>query len=298
MKSKLILLLFTFFQSLAFGQISNYNYFPSLSPSHILDTKLDSLNFALSFRILLSDYNGPLVRLRRASDNAQKDFFHADNDIVDIAAINTWRAGSNVYVVKWYDQGPLGYDAIQLTDNRQPRFYPSTTKPYFKGDGINDHLTVEVGLQSLTKNGVNGTVLSIVKASPKYQHTFGVLVGIDRWSTHINWSNNNLYFDPGICCNNPRYFYNLSGNNVWDIYTFIRTDTHVISRKGGVQKINGTHTTGPCTINNYFTIGWANGSQPVAHSTSSFLEFVMYKIDISATEYTNIEQNSILFWGL
>ncbi|HBS11541.1 MAG TPA: hypothetical protein DEO36_03215, partial [Flavobacteriaceae bacterium] len=118
-------LFFVMTWSFCTGQIAQYNHFPTMKPSHILDEKLDDISFAMSFRILESDYEGPLVRLRRASDNAELDFYHADNDIVDVDAINTWRAGANVYVVVWYDQSSLGRNAIQPTQNRQPRFFPN-----------------------------------------------------------------------------------------------------------------------------------------------------------------------------
>ena len=58
-------------------------------------------------------YFGPALRLRRESDNAESDFnFFADvgqpasqlNADIDIAAINTWRNGSRVFIVKHYDQ--------------------------------------------------------------------------------------------------------------------------------------------------------------------------------------------------
>ena len=151
-------------------------------------------------------------------------------------------------------------------------------KPYFKGDGVNDHLEVAVSIQQLTNNGVNGTVLAIMVPTKKGQHTFGVLRYSNRWSTHVNWSTNYLYFDPGICCNVQRRFYNASEVGKWNLYTFIRTDTKVIARLKGVQKLNGLHTTGRYTINDNFGIGWAIGDESWAHSTTSFLEFIMYSI--------------------
>jgi len=291
-------LFFVMTWSFCTGQIAQYNHFPTMKPSHILDEKLDDISFAMSFRILESDYEGPLVRLRRASDNAELDFYHADNDIVDVDAINTWRAGANVYVVVWYDQSSLGRNAIQPTQNRQPRFFPNAAKPYFQGDGSNDHLEVQTSIQIVTNAGVNGTVLMVASATKKNQHTFGVLRGSNRWSSHVNWSNNNLYFDPGICCNNPRSYSNGASVGVWKQYTFYKTNTHVVARLNGVQKINGTHTKGRCTINDNFTIGWANGNQAWAHSTTLFQEFIMYSSDVSTAYYEEIENNAMTFWGL
>ncbi len=292
-----LLILFLLSSFLCVGQIAQYNHFPTLKPSHILDEKLDDISFAFSFRILESDYDGPLVKLRRASDNAELDFYHTDDDIVDVDAINTWRNSANVYVVIWYDQSGLGRNAIQPTQNKQPRFYP-VANPYFQGDGSNDHLEVQTSIQVVTNAGVNGTVLMVASATTKQQHTFGVLREANRWSSHVNWSNNNLYFDPGICCNNPRNFSNGVNVGVWKQYTFMKTNTHVIARLNGVQKINGVHTTGRCTINDNFTIGWANGNQAWNHSTTLFQEFIMYSTDISTVYFEEIENDAIVFWGL
>ena len=55
-----------------YGQIANYNHYPTIKPSHILDEKLTDISFAFSMRVLESDYTGAIVRLRRASDNAEK----------------------------------------------------------------------------------------------------------------------------------------------------------------------------------------------------------------------------------
>lgn len=53
----------------------------------------------------VSTYLGPLVRLRRSSDNAERDFYPlAGSDWVDTAAITTWLAGSTASIKTFYDQ--------------------------------------------------------------------------------------------------------------------------------------------------------------------------------------------------
>lgn len=292
--------IFLLFTSVSYGKIANYNYFPTLQPLHVLDEQLSDISFAFSMRVLVSDYDGPLIRLRRASDSMEQDFGWGDNDIVDIDAINAWRGGSNVFVHTWYDQSGLGRNAVQTTNNSQPRFYPDSVRPYFQGDGTNDHLTIHTpsGIQDVTNSGVEGTVITVIKATRKNQHTFGVLTNSDRWSTHINWSNNNVYFDPGVCCNNPRFFSNSGNENVWNQYTFIRTSTNSIARLAGTQMFNGTYRNGRCTRTEDFAIGWATGNQSNNHSTSSFLEFIMYSTDVTVNKYQMIEENSIIFWNI
>lgn len=281
------------------AQIAKYNHFPTMKPYHVLDDKLDDISFAFSMRVLNSDYDGPLVRLRRAGDNAELDFGWGDNDIVDIDAINDWRGTNNVFIRTWYDQSGLGRNAVQTTRNRQPRFFTNTTIPFFRGDGINDHLTVNTpnGIQDVTNNGNQGTVVTNIIATRRSQHTFGVLRNGNRWSTHISWSDNNLYFDPGVCCNNPRSFNNASNINNWEVYSFIKTNTNVIARSGGVQRFNGTHTKGRCTITDDFSIGWATGNQTNNHSNNSFNELIMYRTNIATIQIQEIEENTQVFWS-
>ena len=152
-----LILLFPYFGN---GQIAQYNQFPTKQPTHILDEKLDDISFAYSLRLLESDYDGPLIRLRK-TDNAEMDFGWTDNDRVDIEAINTWRAGSDVFVTTWYDQSGLDRHATQTDTNLQPQFIPDLVQPYLAGDRDNDVLIVTENFQNLTENGKNGSVLGV-----------------------------------------------------------------------------------------------------------------------------------------
>lgn len=296
---KLVIMVFWGVIQLGHSQVTHFNQYPTLHLNHVLDENLDNISFALSMRILVTDYNGPLIRLRRDSDNAEQDFFCAANDIVNIDAINTWRGTANVFVVTWYDQSGLGRNAAQATLNRQPRFIPDATIPYFRGDGNNDRLDIFANTRTLlTNNGREGTVLGVIWATQRNQTTFGVLTGLNRWSSHINWGNNNAYFDPGRCCNNPRFFNNASTKNSWEQYTFVRTANRVITRSDATQRFNGTISTNRrYTGNNNFGILYGNGTNAY-HATNRISELIMYNTNITAIRYQEIEENAITFWGL
>jgi len=294
---------FTFFWVLilciqSYGQVAQHNQFPSIKPSHILDEKLDNISFALSMRVLESNYEGPLVRLRRSSDNTEMDFGWGDNDIVDIIAINAWRGASNVYLVTWYDQSGLNRNAVQPIANKQPQFFPNAVHPYFQGNGSTHRLDINTSIQVLTNAGANGSILGVFTATRKNQHSFGVLIGRNRWSTHINWGNRRTFFDPGICCNSTRSFENSANENIWNQYSFIRTNTTVFARQKSILKFSGNHTTGRCTITNNFGILYANGTNSSHHSNIKISEMIMYSTDISAANYSEIEENEIKFWNL
>jgi len=301
---KYIIILIIFLTNYLSAQIGDFNYYPTMQPQHILDEKLENISFAFSFRILESNYIGPLVRLRRDSDNVEQDFYCRTDDKVDIEAINTWRDGANVYVTVWYDQSGLNRNATQTTNNRQPRFFPDNTKPFFQGDGVDDYLTVDTpnGIQDVTNNGSEASILAIFKATQKRQFSFGVATGSDRWATHANWNNNIFYFDPGFCCTsgNSRSFNNTANVNVWANYTLIKANGRILARVNNIQRINGNHNQARCTLTLDFAIGWATNTtnNSTLYATNSFLEFIMYKIDIPAEGYEEIEDSQTAFWEM
>lgn len=75
---------------------------------------------AFSLRRLSKTYAGALVRLRRASDNAEADFGGAG--FVSVPSIQSWLSGSSAFISKWYDQSGNGRDLTQATTSAQPAF--------------------------------------------------------------------------------------------------------------------------------------------------------------------------------
>lgn len=58
---------------------------------------------AYSLRRLSSSSSGPIVRVQRSSDQAEKDFYLL-MDVLDIASLEDWLSGADGHVVKWYSQ--------------------------------------------------------------------------------------------------------------------------------------------------------------------------------------------------
>jgi hypothetical protein len=80
-----------------------------------------------SLRALNSAYTSPLVRVRRASDNAEQDIYAKYNGELDIVALATFCAGTDGFVKTWYDQSGNAYDATQATSNLQDKIYDAST---------------------------------------------------------------------------------------------------------------------------------------------------------------------------
>jgi len=325
MKLKLILAFLVLFSFKMISQIAMANHFPTMKPHHILDEKKDSISFAFSMRLLESDYNGPIIKLRRdpgdGSTNDEKDFYCTDSDIVDITAINNWASevtgSQTLHVVTWYDQSGLGRNAVQTDEDKQPVFTADASYPYFNSDDIEDILVVETSTSAnLTNNGKNGTIISILYATNNNNHSFGVRdasTGSNRWLAHVNWSDNKLYFDPGGS-SGSRSINNGANVNSWVQYSILRRDNPLnVNQDRRIFRINNTEIQNNNVNNNfqltgdyYFGIGGtisntitsANPYNTFQHSTTRFCEFIMYAAGKEDDFLSEIEQNQMAFWNL
>jgi hypothetical protein len=70
-------------------------------------------------------YGGPLVRLRRNSDSAERDFRATSSGELDTAAVAAW-IGLGGKVVTWYDQTGQGNHLTQATATDQPDYNAAT----------------------------------------------------------------------------------------------------------------------------------------------------------------------------
>jgi len=73
---------------------------------------------AYSLRTLRPDYSGPVVRVRRASDNAEQDFTASQ---VGDGTLAGFLSGANAFVTTFYDQSGNGRDATQAVASDQPQ---------------------------------------------------------------------------------------------------------------------------------------------------------------------------------
>jgi len=98
---------------------------------------------AVGLARLLTSYTGPLVRLRRASDNAEQDFSAAANGWLDPAAVAAWAAG-NAFVVTRYDQTGNSRHVTQATAGSQAKMAPHCRS--IVCDGVDDTAQMSISL--------------------------------------------------------------------------------------------------------------------------------------------------------
>lgn len=128
-----------FFQAVAASPVM------STVQTAILDGYTTNLDIALGPVLLVPNYAGNCIRIRRSSDNAEQDI--GFNGIhLDTAAINSFCSGTNGFVKTWYSQTG-SYNATQAATASQPKIYDSSTGieldnliPTLDFDGSNDYL--------------------------------------------------------------------------------------------------------------------------------------------------------------
>ncbi len=80
---------------------------------------------AYSLRALRSEYTGPVIRVRRASDNAEADINLLSTGVLDEQRLLSFCTTSNGFVRTWYDQSQSVNNIVQSNANNQPRCYLS-----------------------------------------------------------------------------------------------------------------------------------------------------------------------------
>lgn len=100
---------------------------------------------AYGLRKLRSAYLGPAIRVRRASDNAEKDIYMDSQGNLDTQSLFDFSLDAGVFVKTWYDQSGNGNDASQSTNASQPRILNQNKdmvtvngKPALRFDGSDD----------------------------------------------------------------------------------------------------------------------------------------------------------------
>jgi len=137
---------------------------------------------AYSLRQLSNAYTGPVVTVRRSSDDAEEDFKASEIDDGTLAAF----CGAGDGLVKtWHDQSGNGNDASQGTAAAQPKIVDSGSlvteggKAAIELDGTDDYLEADIAgfrsIQNLTSAAVfSSPVAAQADVSTAFLWGFGV----------------------------------------------------------------------------------------------------------------------------
>jgi len=79
---------------------------------------------AYSLRKVRKEYTGPVIRVRRSSDNTEQDIgftFSKEGSRLDQNALLAFVGSADGFVTRWYDQSGNGVDQIKTVANQQPQ---------------------------------------------------------------------------------------------------------------------------------------------------------------------------------
>jgi hypothetical protein len=128
-----------------FGQFIAIQSGLTPTSSLLLDV-FPNANSAFSLRKLRNKYSGPCIRVRRASDNAQRDIYFNSNLSVDTNAIAYFCGASNGFVSVWFDQSGNNKFLQMDTGTNQPQIYNGSAvllesgKPTLYFDGVDNYM--------------------------------------------------------------------------------------------------------------------------------------------------------------
>jgi hypothetical protein len=87
---------------------------------------------------LKTTYTGPLIRVRRSSDNTESDIGYNGSNVLDRTALTTFTGAGNGFITKVYDQSGNTRDMSQTTTANQPQIVTSGTVSTSGGNVVID----------------------------------------------------------------------------------------------------------------------------------------------------------------
>jgi len=167
-------------------QVSNFQY--PLSKTSIVSSALG----IYSTRSILSTYGGPVVQVRRSSDNTIYDFI-ADpignlSNVQNSTTIASFLSGTTGYIATWYDQSGASNNYSQPTTSKQPQIALNSGKWVMYMPNQSSNLTTQ------TMSGVMTILVNYNLPSTGYQSILGNVYATDT-SLGLRFNGTNVLGD-------------------------------------------------------------------------------------------------------
>jgi len=152
---------------------SNYNVFWDGSQTGILDD-YPNAEAAYSLRALNSAYTSSAIRVRRSSDNAERDIGLLYDGSLDTSSLLSFVGAGDGFVTIWYDQSGEGNDAAQGSASKQPKIVSSGVvitengEPSVEFNGTTDYIQNELSVGAT----VTAFAVSKIVSEPDYNFIY------------------------------------------------------------------------------------------------------------------------------
>jgi hypothetical protein len=222
------------------------------APSYLLDTYGGAAAAYSAARRLSSTYSGPLLRVRRSSDNTETNIGFDGNGNLDEAALTAFvGAGNDGFVTTWYDQSGNGKNAVQNTASYQGRiFAASATGP---GGVLSAGIIKTKGKPTIYFQSDDGFELNFSSGTYSAASAFTVFRNFSEFSitTRTSGAANHLPFSDGATYDG---FFMTSRLSLGGSFTSIPANTYLLQQiNNGTNLIDYYNTTATNSVSGTFT---------------------------------------------
>lgn len=254
-------------------------------------------NGIFSTKLLVSDYTGHVIRIRRGSDNTYMNFYSDTSGNLTSNAngtgttISTFLNATTGYVDTWYDQSGKGNNAYQTTTASQPTFdvvrncvdlgyttqtnlflnMPSGTVPVGALD-LSYSFVVKYGAaRNTTNGGFIGSGIRVFSTT----NCFRLRSGINSYANY--WHSNDIYWSDSTITATP----------IVAAITYNGTTKNCIGYMNGVSKFTGTRT-GMTNAEATQTIGVTVASE---YLRGRMFSLIIFPVELTSTDIENLNVN-------
>ncbi|MFY7886814.1 MAG: arabinofuranosidase catalytic domain-containing protein [Dolichospermum sp.] len=229
---------------------------------------------AYSLRNLSSTYLGPLIRVRRSSDNTEQDFYGTSLGVLDTSSLLLFCGGGNGFIRTWYDQSGNGRNQIQTVNANQPSIVTSGS------------IILSNGKPCISQDGVSGRMLECIQAFPISSLSIFQVFKINDTTFQTNFGGGSNYVLFGFTSSFPPDSITVS-SRFKNGASLVTSDAPEVTTNYGnnTQILSSAFYTGAITWNGF---GWGNStSWP---TTGNVQEHIWYTSSQAANR-TAIETN-------
>lgn len=234
-----------------------------------------------SLRKVSSEYTGPVIQVRRGSDNMLQDIgFNSNNDL-DVNSLVAFIGNSDGYIVRWFDQSGNSRDASQTLVNLQPRI------------ALAGQVYLNNGIPAIFFSGNERLVMSSFSATS--------INAVTR--PHLN-GGGTLF--RGIAASATTMMLSNTGSGNWGTFASVemRSNTQLLANKDYILTLNGTDQTfytNGASSNTYLNTegqGGHIGGTPIGNQeyTGFISEVSMFNTAISASDQKKLEANQATYY--